>query len=108
MASLYNDFERQQNTGHIFVLIDPSRLGDAGDRPDVMIERLMALRPVPGSPAVQYPGQESARLARVRRQGGVPISRKELASVADICGALGHEDLQERAHALLSGVGLSG
>jgi LDH2 family malate/lactate/ureidoglycolate dehydrogenase len=108
MASLYNDFERRQNTGHVFVLIDPSRLGDAGDRADVMIDRLMALRPVAGSPAVRYPGQESARLARARRQRGVPITRKELASVADICGALGHEDLQERAHALLSGVGLSG
>jgi LDH2 family malate/lactate/ureidoglycolate dehydrogenase len=107
MASLYNDFERQQNTGHVFVVIDPSRLGGGGGGTDAMIERLMALRPVAGSPAVRYPGQESARLARVRREAGVPISRRELASVADICGAYGHDDLQQRAHTMLSDARLS-
>jgi LDH2 family malate/lactate/ureidoglycolate dehydrogenase len=103
MASLYNSFDRPQNTGQVFLLMDPARLGDAGGRPERMIDRLLALRPVTGSPAVQYPGQGSARLARARRKDGVPIKRGELTSVADLCGEYGLGDPRERALAMLHG-----
>ncbi len=101
MASLYNTFDRPQNTGHVFLLIDASRLGDVDDRLDQMIERLMALSPIAGSPPVEYPGQAGARLARIRHEAGVPVSRRELANVADACGAYGLTDLQEQTLALL-------
>ena len=101
IASLYNDFDRPQNTGHIFIAVDASRLGGGDERVDRMIERLGALRPLESSSPVEYPGEAGARLARARRRDGIPISRDELTEVAQTCGACGLTDLQERALALL-------
>ncbi len=105
MASLYNTFDRPQNTGHVFLLIDASRLGDVDDRLDQMIERLMALSPVAGSPPVEYPGQAAARLARVQWRDGIQVTRTELTHVAQACGACGLHDIEQRALALLASDG---
>jgi LDH2 family malate/lactate/ureidoglycolate dehydrogenase len=102
MASFYKDFDRPQNAGHIFIAIEASRLGDPGQRLDAIIERLVALRPVDGTSAVHYPGEVGARLARARRQSGIPVSPAEILDVAETCGAFGLGDLQQRALALLA------
>jgi LDH2 family malate/lactate/ureidoglycolate dehydrogenase len=102
MASLYKDFDRPQNAGHIFIAIGASRLGDPGDRLDAIVERLAALRPVKGTSAVYYPGQQGASLARARRQSGIPVNPAELLDVAETCGAFGLADLQQRALALFA------
>lgn len=102
MASFYKDFDRPQNAGQIFIAIEAARLGDPGLRLDAIVERLVALRPVEGASAVHYPGQLGARLARARRQSGIPVSPAEILDVAETCGAYGLTDLQQRALAMLA------
>ena len=97
MASLYKDFDRPQNTGHLFLAIDAERLGGTAGAAEAMIERLLALRPVEGADAVEYPGQAGARLARVRRERGIPVAQSELSEVRDTCREVGLADLAARA-----------
>ena len=101
MASLYKSFDRPQNTGHVFIAIDAARFGAGVEPAREMIERLTALRPSEGSSAVEYPGQAGARLARLRRQGGIPIAPEELLDVIDTLSAFGLADVAERAAALV-------
>jgi LDH2 family malate/lactate/ureidoglycolate dehydrogenase len=101
MGSMYKDFDRPQDSGHIFIAIEGSRLGGAERRLDEAIERLGALRPVAGCSQVEYPGQAGARLARARLRDGVPIRPAELLDAAQTCDALGLHDLSDRALALL-------
>jgi LDH2 family malate/lactate/ureidoglycolate dehydrogenase len=101
MASLYRSFDRPQNTGHVFIAIDAARLGGPTEPVEGMIERLLALRPVDGADAVEYAGQAGARLARTRREHGVPIDPSELVEVLDTCTAFGLEDLAARARELV-------
>jgi len=102
MGSMYKDFDRPQNSGHIFIAIEGSRLGGAGRRLDEAIERLGALRPVGGCAQVEYPGQAGARLARARLRDGVPIQPAELRDAAQTCDACGLHDLSDRALGLLN------
>lgn len=102
MASLYKSFDRPQNSGHVFIAIDPGRLGGSTGRAEAMIERLLALRPVEGADAVEYPGQAGAKLARVRRECGIPIEESELLEVLDTCRAFGLDDLAARAGELVA------
>jgi LDH2 family malate/lactate/ureidoglycolate dehydrogenase len=102
MASLYRSFERPQNTGHVFIVIDAARLGGPSGRAEEMIERLLALRPIEGAAAVEYPGQAGARLARIRRERGIPIDPSELAEVLETCIEFGLDDLATRARELVA------
>ncbi len=103
MASLYNSFDRPQNTGHVFVLIDPRRLGDPGDGTERMVERLIELRQLAGADPVRYPGQGAAQLARTRSDHGVPVSSSELVGLAELCSDYGLHELQDRTLRMLSG-----
>jgi LDH2 family malate/lactate/ureidoglycolate dehydrogenase len=104
MASLYNNFDRPQNTGHVFLLVDPKRLGDPGDSPERMVERLAGLRPIIEGDTVRYPGQAAAQLARARLEHGVPVSPTELTDLAELCSSYGLGDLRARAADLLAEV----
>jgi LDH2 family malate/lactate/ureidoglycolate dehydrogenase len=101
MGSMYRDFDRAQDSGHIFIAIEGSRLGGAGRRLDEAVERLGALRPAEGCSEVEYPGQAGARLARARLRDGVPIRPAELLDAAQTCDSLGLHDLADRVLALL-------
>jgi LDH2 family malate/lactate/ureidoglycolate dehydrogenase len=92
MDSMYADFERPQNVGHLFWAIDPARLGDpatARERVEALIDRLHAVRPASGVDEVIFAGERQARLARERLAHGIPVARIEvdrLAAAADECG----------------------
>ena len=104
LASMYEDSDRPQNVGHLFLVIDPWRLGDEGAslaRLDALVDRLHGLRPAEGATAVQYSGEPEARLARERELRGVPIEPQELAAYAELCDECGFEDLANAARALL-------
>jgi LDH2 family malate/lactate/ureidoglycolate dehydrogenase len=101
MGSMYKDFDRAQDSGHVFIAIDGARLGGAGRRLDEAIDRLGALRVADGHRSVEYPGQAGARLARARLRDGVPIRPAELVDAAQTCDALGLHDLSEHISALL-------
>jgi LDH2 family malate/lactate/ureidoglycolate dehydrogenase len=101
MASLYNDSDRLQNTGHVFIAIEPSRLRTDPARISGMIDRLLALRSANAVSAIAYPGARSARLAAERRRNGVPLTRAEIQRVADACASYGLTGVRAQALALL-------
>jgi LDH2 family malate/lactate/ureidoglycolate dehydrogenase len=104
LGSMYEDFDRPQNVGHLFLVIDPWRLSGRDDglsRWDALIDRLGHLRPSEGATSVLYPGQPEAALARDRVLHGAPIERKELAAFADLCVEYGFGDLAEAAVSLM-------
>lgn len=111
MASMYDDWDRPQNVGHLFLVIDPGRVGDPGrsaQRLESLVERLHGLRPAEGYSAVLYAGEPEADLFRTRTVLGVPIQGEELMEVSQVCAAYGFGDLSERARALLGGAEASG
>jgi LDH2 family malate/lactate/ureidoglycolate dehydrogenase len=101
MGSMYRDFDRPQDNGHVFIAIDGSRLGDSAPRLDEAIERLHALRTAAGCSRVEYPGERTAALARERKRDGVPLKPAEIVDTAATCRELGLPDLERRALALL-------
>jgi LDH2 family malate/lactate/ureidoglycolate dehydrogenase len=106
LASMYEDFDRPQNVGHLFLIIDPWRLSDQGAglaRLDALVDRLGDLRPVEEGMAVQYPGEPEAALARERMLQGVPVEPRELAAFVDMCTEYGYPDLAATARALTTG-----
>lgn len=106
LASMYEDFDRPQNVGHLFLVIDPWRLCDQEvglARLDALVDRLGALRPAEGGTAVQYAGEPEAALARERLLHGVPVEPKELAAFVDMCTEYGFADLAAVARALTTG-----
>jgi len=103
LASMYEDADRPQNVGHLFIVIDPWRLCDQDvslARLDALVDRLGALRPATDGVAVQYAGEPEAALARERTLHGVPIEPKELAAFVQLCTEYGFADLAASARAL--------
>jgi LDH2 family malate/lactate/ureidoglycolate dehydrogenase len=96
LASMYEDFDRPQNVGQLFLAIDPWRICDRDaslERCDAVIDRLGGLARAEGYETVQYPGEPEAALADERRLKGVPINTAELAAFADMCVEYGFDDL---------------
>lgn len=102
MGSLYNDFDRPQNTGHIFLTIDVGVLGRRSEIPvlDQMMDRLLGLPGDRASSTLKYPGQDTAPAADIRRRAGLPLHRGELLRVAGVCRTAGLDDVAARAEAL--------
>ncbi len=100
LASMYEDFDRPQNVGHLFLVIDPWRLSDRKPneaRLDDFIDRLTALRPAEGYEAVRYAGQPEAALEREYSAAGIPIEPRELFAFADMCTEYGFDELAAAA-----------
>jgi LDH2 family malate/lactate/ureidoglycolate dehydrogenase len=92
MGSMYADFSRPQNIGHVFVMIDPGRLNDpdrAIGRAEAMIDRLHALLPADNAEDVRAAGEQSERCARERRASGIPVATEEIEALAAACAACG-------------------
>lgn len=104
MGSMYRDFDRPQNVGHLFIVVDHTRFrtSDDDDSLDDMIDRLGALRTPEGAGAPKYPGEDRSVLARTRRRDGVPVDQGELRRVAAVCSRQGLSDLERRALDLLT------
>jgi LDH2 family malate/lactate/ureidoglycolate dehydrogenase len=85
ISSMYSGVDAPQNIGHVFWFIDPAWFGDAGAsvaRAEAMVDRLHAVRPVPGE-TVRFAGEGQARTMQQRSERGLPISRGELERLAD-------------------------
>lgn len=106
LASMYEDFDKPQNIGQVFLVIDPWSVQDreaAEDRWDALVDRLGSLAPANGQGPVQYPGQpETARAAEAVREG-VPISGAELEAFAECCTECGFDDLADASRTLVAG-----
>lgn len=104
LASMYEDFDKPQNIGQLFLVIDPWSVQDrerGQGRWDALIDRLGALAPVEGHGPVQYPGQPEDASARERAHSGVPISSAELIAFAECCAECGFEDLAATGRSLV-------
>lgn len=102
MASLYNDFHRPQNTGHVFLTLDVELVGGRQRIGilDGMVDRLLRLEHDPGALPLKYPGQDTAAVEAARREDGLPIHRGELLRVSEVCRAAGLDELASRAEAM--------
>ena len=92
MGSMYTDFQRPQNIGHVFIMIDAGRLTDAAaatDRAAAMLDRLHGLLPADGFDAVRAAGEERDRCLAERRRSGIPVAVEELTALAAACAACG-------------------
>ena len=103
MASLYNDFTRPQNTGHLFIAIDPGSFDARAEGALELIDRLGLLRPIDAASPVEYPGQRAGELARERRRHGLPVSPVDLAAIARACAQAGLPDLEASFRTLCDG-----
>ncbi len=104
LASMYEDFDRPQNVGHLFLVIDPWCIGEreTGQRRwDAFIDRLGALAPAEGHDAVHYPGELEAGLAEQRKVEGIPINAAELKAFVELCDELGFNDLSKESRCLI-------
>jgi LDH2 family malate/lactate/ureidoglycolate dehydrogenase len=96
MDSMYSDFQRPQNIGHVFVMIDAGRLADtqsASARAEAMVARLHGLVPAEGFSDVRAAGEERERCAAQRREGGIPIAVEEVTALARACAECGVADV---------------
>lgn len=103
LADLYGEWERTQKVGHVFVVLDPWRLGDraAGlERAAGLIDRLHALPPAAGHDGARFPGEPEAALAAERERDGVPVDPRELEAFATTAAELGLDGVAARARAL--------
>jgi LDH2 family malate/lactate/ureidoglycolate dehydrogenase len=96
MGSMYSDFSRPQNIGHVILMVDPGRLTDAERataRAQAMIDRLHALLPAEGAEDVRAAGEQSDRCARERHAAGIPVATEEIEALAAACSACGVADV---------------
>jgi L-2-hydroxycarboxylate dehydrogenase (NAD+) len=105
LASMYEDFDKPQNVGQLFLVVDPWSVQDrehGQERWDALIDRLGALAPAEGRGPVQYPGQPEAARASESTRNGVRVSSAELFAFADYCAECGFDDLAATARCLVS------
>jgi LDH2 family malate/lactate/ureidoglycolate dehydrogenase len=104
MASMYEDRDRRQNVGHLFIVIDPARVGDPGVTAAVLnrlVDSLRAVRPADGFDGISFAGEREAALARRRAAEGIPIRRVEVQELLTVLDQHGLRRSLARAQALL-------
>ncbi len=104
--SMYQGFERPQNIGHLFWVIDPAQLGAAGEaeaRVEQLVDRLHDVRPAPGSQRVIHAGERQDAVARERAASGIPVARIELERLAQTAAECGLEALAREIMAAAQG-----
>jgi LDH2 family malate/lactate/ureidoglycolate dehydrogenase len=92
IGSMYRDFDRPQNLGQVFVVIDPGLLGPREEslaRVQSFVDRLHALRAAQGSDGVWFSGERGTQRARRRRAEGIPLRPAVLADLALACATQG-------------------
>lgn len=91
MASMYEDHDRPQNVGHLFVMIDPGRFRDqkaVAVTLDRMVTRLREVRLAEGFDHIHFAGELEAERARRRAAEGIPVPRAELEELRSLLGEL--------------------
>lgn len=92
IGSMYSDFDRPQNLGQVFIVIDPGLLGPrerALARVEELVDRLHALRVAEGAEGVWFSGERGTERARRRRSEGIPLRPAVLEELAAACAKQG-------------------
>lgn len=97
IPNLYADFERPQDIGHLFIAIDPQRIGrdDVAQQAQALAGLLKSSEPAAGVPEVLMPGEPEARLEAQRRAAGVPLPEHVVMELQDWAQRLGVPALVE-------------
>lgn len=87
VGALFEDYDRKQRTGHLFLAIDLRRFLP----PDEYARRVRQLtgwlkgsRRAAGEPPLRLPGERSSREAAERRRTGIPLPGRTYASVQQV------------------------
>lgn len=92
IGSMYTDFDRPQNLGQVFIVLDPELLGpreEALARVEAMIDRLHGLRVAEGADGVWFSGERGAQRTRQHRLHGIPVRPPVLEALAAVCDQQG-------------------
>lgn len=103
IGSMYTDFDRPQNLGQVFIVLDPALLGPPEQvtaRAEQLVDRLHALRPAEGGDGVWFSGERGTRRARMRRAEGIPLRPAVLEDLALACEKQGLADQAAQVRAL--------
>ena len=76
VTHMYDDFEHPQNIGHLFGVLPIATFESLGiyfDRMTKAAVDIKGVRRAPGVDAIHLPGEREARLARRRREEGLPL-----------------------------------
>lgn len=97
IPNLYADFERPQDIGHLFIVIDPQRIGrdDVALQAQTLAGLLKSSAPAVGAAEVLMPGEPEARLQAQRRAAGVPLPENVVQELQDWAQRLGVPALVE-------------
>jgi len=100
VGSMYKSFDRRQDVGHFFCLLDIAAFMDVNDfkrRMDQTIEQIKSCRKRPGVEDVHIPGERSAQKARRNRELGIHIDQTTIDELKKLCEQSGVEfDLECR------------
>jgi LDH2 family malate/lactate/ureidoglycolate dehydrogenase len=86
-----DDASARGNTGQAIMALNVARFGPVADfkrRVDKVARDLRRSTPLPGGPAVRYPGLNGHRTASARQEGGVPIRLPFVTSLAKLAAEL--------------------
>ena len=92
IGSMYKHFDRNQNVGHFFLLLDIAAFMDRDQfvqRVDRTIDSLKCGRKRPGAAEILVPGERSSRIAAKNAEVGVPVSDETLTELEQYCARLG-------------------
>lgn len=97
IPNLYADFERPQDIGHLFITIDPQRIGrdDVALQAHALADLLKSSVPAAGVAEVLMPGEPEARLQAQRQVTGVPLPEHVVQELQDWAQRLGVQALVE-------------
>lgn len=91
VGSMYKDFDRPQDVGHFFCLLDVAAFMDSAEfirRIDRMIDEIKGCRRRPGVEEILVPGERSFRTASDNRRHGIPLEDVTLAELRALCAEL--------------------
>ena len=86
VTHMYDDFERPQNTGHLFGVLPIASfvtIQSYKERMDKAIREIRNVKRSPGVDRIYLPGEREYLLAEQYRQSGIPITRTVLAELEE-------------------------
>jgi LDH2 family malate/lactate/ureidoglycolate dehydrogenase len=91
IGSMYKHFDRKQDVGHFFCLLDIDAFMDVAEfksRIDQMIDQIKSSRKRPGTEEILIPGERSSRTSQHNLEHGVPVDEATLAELRALASEL--------------------
>jgi len=89
IGSMYETFDRKQDVGHFFCLLDIDAFLDVAEfkrRIDLMIDQIKSCRRRPGVDEILVPGERSSRTVAENAKGGIKLDAATLKELRELAG----------------------